>query len=65
MINLIDGDSREFGIGRFDLIIIDEAHRSIFNKYKAIFTYFDSLLVGLTATPRDEIERSTYSTFDL
>ena len=65
MINLIDGESREFSIGRFDLIIIDEAHRSIFNKYKAIFTYFDSLLVGLTATPRDEIERSTYSTFDL
>ncbi len=65
MINLIDGDLREFGIGRFDLIIIDEAHRSIFNKYKAIFTYFDSLLVGLTATPRNEIERSTYSTFDL
>lgn len=65
MINLIDGDDRTFGIGRFDLIIIDEAHRSIFNKYKAIFTYFDALLVGLTATPRDEIERSTYSTFDL
>jgi len=65
MINLIDGDDRTFGIGRFDLIIIDEAHRSIFNKYKAIFTYFDSLLVGLTATPRDEIERSTYSIFDL
>ena len=65
MINHIDSDDRTFGIGRFDLIIIDEAHRSIFNKYKAIFTYFDSLLVGLTATPRDEIERSTYSTFDL
>jgi len=65
MINLIDGDEREFRIGRFDLIIIDEAHRSIFNKYKAIFDYFDSLLIGLTATPRDEIERSTYSMFDL
>lgn len=65
MINMIDGDDRTFGIGRFDLIVIDEAHRSIFNKYKAIFTYFDSLLVGLTATPRDEIERSTYSIFDL
>jgi type I restriction enzyme R subunit len=65
MINLIDGDTREFGIGRFDMIIIDEAHRSIFNKYKAIFSYFDTMLVGLTATPRNEIERSTYSTFDL
>ncbi len=65
MINLIDGDNKTFGIGRFDLIIIDEAHRSIFNKYKAIFTYFDALLLGLTATPRDEIERSTYTMFDL
>jgi type I restriction enzyme R subunit len=65
MINLIDGDDRAFGIGRFDLIIIDEAHRSIFNKYQAIFTYFDSLLLGLTATPRDEIERSTYKLFEL
>ena len=65
MINLIDGDDRTFGIGRFDLIIIDEAHRSIFNKYRAIFTYFDAMLIGLTATPRDEVERSTYTTFDL
>lgn len=65
LINLIDGDSREFGIGRFDLIIIDEAHRSIFNKYKAIFIYFDSLLIGLTATPRSEIEKSTFQMFDL
>jgi len=65
MINLIDGDDRMFGIGRFDLIIVDEAHRSIFNKYKAIFTYFDALVVGLTATPRNELERSTYTIFDL
>ncbi|MDR0831644.1 MAG: DEAD/DEAH box helicase family protein, partial [Bacillales bacterium] len=65
LINMIDNDNKVFGIGRFDLIIIDEAHRSIFNKYKAIFGYFDSLLFGLTATPRSEIERSTYITFDL
>lgn len=65
LINLIDGDDRTFGIGRFDLIIIDEAHRSIFNKYKAIFTYFDALIVGLTATPRNEIEKSTYTLFEL
>lgn len=65
LINLIDDDQKSFGIGRFDLIILDEAHRSIFNKYRAIFVYFDSLLVGLTATPRDEIERSTYKIFEL
>ena len=60
----IDG-KRRFGVGHFDLIIIDEAHRSIYQKYSAIFEYFDSLLVGLTATPRQEIDRNTYSLFDL
>ena len=64
MINYVDGESKRFGIGRFDLVIIDEAHRSIFNKYGAIFKYFDSLLVGLTATPRGEVEKSTYQLFD-
>ncbi|WP_081126284.1 DEAD/DEAH box helicase family protein [Metallibacterium scheffleri] len=56
---------RRFGVGHFDLVVIDEAHRSVFQKYRAIFDYFDSLLVGLTATPRDEIDRNTYSLFDL
>ena len=56
---------RRFGVGHFDLVIIDEAHRSVFQKYRAIFDYFDSLLVGLTATPKDEIDRNTYSLFDL
>lgn len=65
MINYIDKEDKDFGIGRFDLIIVDEAHRSIFNKYRAIFNYFDCLLVGLTATPREEIDRNTYSMFGL
>jgi len=68
MIGLIDegkGAQRRFGPGHFDLIIIDEAHRSVFMKYRSIFEYFDSLLVGLTATPKDEIDRNTYSLFDL
>lgn len=65
MINYIDSDSKDFSIGRFDLIIVDEAHRSIFGKYAAIFDYFDSFLVGLTATPRSEVEKSTYQIFDL
>lgn len=64
MINLIDKDDKEFNIGRFDLIIIDEAHRSIFNKYGAIFSYFDSLLIGLTATPKDEVDANTYRLFN-
>lgn len=65
MINLIDDDTREFGIGRFDLIIIDEAHRSIFNLYSVLFDYFDSLLIGLTATPRGDENKSTYDVFGL
>lgn len=68
MMGLIDemkGASRRFGPGHFDLIVIDEAHRSVYRKYKAIFDYFDSLLVGLTATPKDEVDRDTYSLFDL
>lgn len=56
---------RRFGPGHFDLIVIDEAHRSVYRKYKAIFDYFDSLLVGLTATPKDEVDRDTYALFDL
>jgi len=68
MMGLIDetkGGQRRFGVGHFDLVIIDEAHRSVFQKYRAIFDYFDSLLVGLTATPKDEVDRNTYSLLDL
>ncbi|MBQ3770151.1 MAG: DEAD/DEAH box helicase family protein [Prevotella sp.] len=65
MINFIDDEEKVFSVGRFDLIIIDEAHRSVFGKYGAIFDYFDSLLVGLTATPREEIDRSTYRLLEL
>jgi type I restriction enzyme R subunit len=66
LINEVDSDGRRrFGPNHFDLVVIDEAHRSVFHKYKAIFDYFDSLLVGLTATPRSEIEKNTYDLFDL
>jgi type I restriction enzyme R subunit len=68
MMRLIDESSegqRRFGVGHFDLVIIDEAHRSVYQKYRAIFEYFDSHLVGLTATPKDEIDRNTYSLFEL
>lgn len=69
MIHLID-DARDregkiFSCGHFDLIICDEAHRSIYNKYKDIFTYFDALLVGLTATPKEDVDKNTYSIFEL
>lgn len=69
MMGLIDeakkDGSRRFGAGFFDLIVIDEAHRSVYQKFGAIFEYFDSLLVGLTATPKDEVDKNTYKLFEL
>lgn len=69
MMNCIDMAQDEkgklFTCGHFDLVICDEAHRSIYNKYRDIFTYFDAPLVGLTATPKDEIDKNTYSIFEL
>ncbi|MCC7570321.1 DEAD/DEAH box helicase family protein [Candidatus Micrarchaeota archaeon] len=69
MMNMIDEAKKDgvkrFGVGRFDLIIIDEAHRSVYQKYGAIFEYFDSLLIGLTATPKAEVDHNTYELFGL
>ncbi|SEI39936.1 type I restriction enzyme, R subunit [Dyadobacter sp. SG02] len=68
IINRIDSDYRNgkryYGVGHFDLIIIDEAHRSIYDKYGAIFEYFDALYLGLTATPKSETDRDTYAIFN-
>ena len=70
MINAIDSTKNKFGNklftpGHFDLIIVDEAHRSIYKKYQAIFDYFDGLVVGLTATPRNDVDRNTYRFFEI
>lgn len=69
LIHQIDGEKRDderyFGVGHFDLIIFDEIHRSVYNKYRAIFSYFDGLKVGLTATPKEEGDKDTYELFDL
>jgi type I restriction enzyme R subunit len=69
MMGLIDNsrnnDERFYGVGHFDLIIIDEAHRSIYKKYQAIFNYFDALFLGLTATPKNSIDKNTYQIFGL
>ena len=62
--NVLDGE-RFYGVGHFDLIIIDEAHRSVYQKYKAIFEYFDALLIGLTATPKTDIDHNTYGLFGI
>ncbi len=65
IIKYVDSEEKPLSIGRFDLIIIDEAHRSIFGKFRSIIDYFDSLVVGLTATPRDEVDRSSYELMEL
>ena len=68
MMNLIDakkGDNKIFSAGHFDLIIIDEAHRSVYKKFGEIFNYFDAMMLGLTATPRDDIDKDTYKVFEL
>ena len=69
MMNCIDAVKDEqgklFTCGHFDLVICDEAHRSVYNKYRDIFNYFDAPLVGLTATPKDEIDKNTYEIFEL
>lgn len=70
MLNSIDtaknkDGSRLFTPAHFDLIIVDEAHRSIFKKYRIIFEYFDALVVGLTATPKTDVDRNTYDFFEM
>lgn len=72
LMNLIDsldeeaeGDKKRFSVGHFDLIIIDEAHRSVYQKFGAIFDYFDGLLIGLTATPKGDVDHDTYHLFQV
>lgn len=60
-----DDEGKLFTCGHFDLVICDEAHRSIYNKYRDIFNYFDAPLIGLTATPKDDIDKNTYEVFEL
>jgi type I restriction enzyme R subunit len=70
MLNSIDtakseNGQRLFTPAHFDLIMVDEAHRSIFKKYRTIFEYFDGITVGLTATPKIDVDRNTYDFFEM
>lgn len=69
LMNRIDGERKEgtrfYGVGHFDLVILDEIHRSIYKKYRYVFEYFDAIKLGLTATPRDEMDRNTYEVLGL
>ena len=70
ILNSIDNTKTKDGVplfspAHFDLIITDESHRSIFKKYRAIFEYFDAIMVGLTATPKTDVDRNTYDFFEM
>ena len=70
ILNSIDNTKTKDGVplfspAHFDLIITDESHRSIFKKYRAIFEYFDAIMVGLTATPKTDVDRNTYDFFEV
>ena len=70
ILNAIDSTKTQDGVplfspAHFDLIITDESHRSIFKKYRAIFEYFDAIMVGLTATPKTDVDRNTYDFFEV
>jgi type I restriction enzyme R subunit len=69
IINMIDGETdgnnRFYSVGHFDLIIFDEIHRSVYNRYKHVFKYFDGIRIGLTATPKSEADRDTYALFGM
>jgi type I restriction enzyme R subunit len=61
----VDGNNRYYSVGHFDIIIFDEIHRSVYNRYKHIFKYFDGIRIGLTATPKSEADKDTYALFDM
>lgn len=70
ILNAIDSTKTVDGVplfspAHFDLIITDESHRSIFRKYRAIFEYFDAITIGLTATPKTDVDRNTYDFFEM
>lgn len=69
MMNCVDNSKvdglRFYGVGHFDVVIIDEAHRSIYERYRAIFKYFDAIYIGLTATPKADADKDTYEAFGL
>jgi type I restriction enzyme R subunit len=64
MLNIIQNKDNPLSPHFFDIIVADESHRSIYNVYKNIFEYFDTIQLGLTATPKDAIEHNTFGLFD-
>lgn len=64
MLNIVQDENQPLSPHFFDLIIIDESHRSIYNTYQEVLKYFNTLTLGLTATPTDIIDHNTFQLFD-
>lgn len=64
MLNVIQQEGHLLSPHFFDLIVIDESHRSIYNTYQEILNYFDAITIGLTATPTDVIDHNTFELFE-
>lgn len=64
MLNIIRSDSNPLSPHFFDLIVVDESHRSIYNTYQEILDYFNAITLGLTATPTDVIDHNTFQLFE-
>ncbi|HQQ87689.1 MAG TPA: type I restriction-modification enzyme R subunit C-terminal domain-containing protein, partial [Smithellaceae bacterium] len=64
MLNIIEDEKCKISPHFFDMIVADESHRSIYNVYRNIFEYFDTIQLGLTATPTNAVEHNTFSLFE-
>lgn len=64
MLNIIENEKESLSPHFFDLIIIDESHRSIYNVYQNVLNYFNTIVLGLTATPTDAVDHNTFELFE-
>ncbi len=64
MLNIIRSEEKSLSPHFFDLIVVDESHRSIYNTYQEILDYFNTITLGLTATPTDVIDHNTFQLFE-
>ena len=64
MLNIVRDETSALSPHFFDLIVIDESHRSIYNTYGEVLDYFNAIQLGLTATPRDVVDHNTFALFE-
>ena len=65
MLNVIRSEEKSLSPHFFDLIVVDESHRSIYNTYQEVLNYFNTITLGLTATPTDVIDHNTFNLFEV